>query len=242
MERNERGAYIYQRFRTRGVNPLYPAYIFSEIEVLSEQIFGSRIFLGWEELMVKIATVIDSERLSQHAIHAVELRLYPSGETEIVTEKAFYLEPFPLRAIRPVAKPYRVTSDLLLAPTSARDALLDLCKSESALPSESIAMWIDHNNEITAIDGASVVAVTDDEVIFSQHGRGIEFDLAKSAMEKTSHHVVQGAIPYDNVRRYKEILYIDHRGVVALGSIEGHQLSNIIAERIVQEVKKLEKI
>ena len=238
----ERGAYIYQRLRTRGVEPLYPTYIIRSIEALAEQIFHRQITLNIDEVRSKIAAAITRERLSQHAIHAVELRLYPSGEIEAVTESAFYLEAFPLRAIRPVATPYRITSDLLLAPTSARDALLDICKSESALPSESISMWIDHNNEITAIDGASVVAVTQDEVIFSQLGKGVEFELALRAIEKTSHRVVRGEILYNNAHDYKELLYIDHRGVVALDSIEGRQLSNIVAERIVQEVKKLEKL
>lgn len=232
--------YIYQRLRTQGARALYLAHAIKALEMWSEQIFGAAIQLDEEELKLKIAEYILTERLSQHATHAIEVRLYANKEVEVVGQETLYLEPFPLRAIRPVATPHYITSDLALAPTSARDALLDICRTQSKLPSESIAMWIDHNNEITAIDGSPVVAVTNKEVIISRLGRSVEIELVERALSKTLHRTRRDAILYDNIEQYKELLYIDHRGIVALASIEGRPLSNIVAERIAKEVKKLE--
>lgn len=234
--------YIYQRLRTQGVKPLYLSAAITTLERLSKAIFDEAILLDKTELEQQIANTILTERLSLHATHAVEVRLYPSHKVEIVTEDMLYLEPFPLRAIRPTARPYRISGDMLHHPTSARDALLNICRADNKLPSESIAMWVDHNNEITAIDGAPVIAVTDNEIRFSHVGHNIEFDIAERAMSKTSHKVVYGEIRYDEALNFKELLYIDHRGVVALADIEGHALSNIIAERIAKEVSKIEKM
>ena len=242
MAQSEQKVYIYQRLRTQGVKPLYLARAIEELETLSEMIFERTITLNKEELERSIGDAILAQHLSQRSTHAVEVRVFPSQEVEIVVDNAIFLEPFPLRAIRPTAVPYILSNEMLLHPTSARDALLDIYHAGAKLPSESTPMWIDHNNEIVAIEGASVVAVTDSEVIFSRFGRGVEFELAERAMAKTSHYTRRGEVLYDNITLYKEVLYIDHRGVVALASIEGRALSNIIAERIAKEVTKLEKL
>ena len=234
--------YIYQQLRTKGVKPLYLANAVKTLEQWGEKIFDVEITLNASAIERQISEKLIAERMSPNTTHAVELRLYPSQEVDVVVKKTLYLEPFPLRAIRPIATPHRLSGNLMFAPTSARKALLDICQTSAKLPSESISMWIDNFNEIVTIDGASVVAVTDEEIIFSHLGEGAEFELAEQAMSKTSHSVRRGAILYDDICLFKELLYIDYRGVVALDSIAGRQLSNIIAERIAKEVKKLENL
>ena len=232
--------YIYQRLRTRGVEPLYLARSIERLEGWSERIFGDRIDLDEGSMADRIRESLLDEHLSMSGTHAVEVRLYPAGNIEVRPLDNIYLEPFPLRAIRPTTTVKHLAGDMLLAPTSAKEALLDICRIGKGLPSQNIPMWLNPHNEIIAIDGAAVVAVTDDEILLSQAGYDIEFELAEIVLAKTRHKIRRAAISYDDIDLFKEIVYIDYRGVAALESIGERPLGNIVAERIAKEVQKLE--
>lgn len=235
-------AYIYQRLRTRGVEPLYLDRAVEHLSYWSERLFDEPFHPDTKALNAQIRAALLNEGFSKGGTHAVEVRLYSCGDILVTPLESLYLESFPLRAIRPSATPQHLTGELLLAPTSAKEAMLAICHTAKLLPSQDIPMWIDHNNEITAIDGAPVIAVMENEIILSHLGDSVEFELAEQALANTTHPMRRGFISCNELPLVKELLYIDHRGITALNDIEGRQLSNIVAERIAKEVQKLDNL
>lgn len=233
-------AYIYEHIRTRGVEPLNFEEHYLRLDALMNELFFAHLSISREELRKRICSELQSRGYSPRAINAVCVKIEPfRAEPTIEIEEIFY-ERFALRAIRPKGFIYRVGGDLILEKSSAREALLELNRSMARATDDSVAIWENEKGEIVAIDGASVIAVFDDEIRFSTSGNGVEFDLAFNAMVESVPNVTRGPIFEADLTQAKEILAIDHRGIAVLESFDDHYYMDITAIRIAEKVAEAE--
>ena len=228
-------AYIYEHIRTNGYEPLH---LEEHIEHLKEAVvnqFGTIPSLPQEGLRKAIREALDRRRCSPHTMNAVVVRYHADAEVEVEAQEMIYSH-FSLRAIRPECYLHRVSGDSITDNTSVKVALLEFLHSSR----EGVAIWVDESNEVTAIDGQSVVAVFEDEIRFSQRGSGVEFDLAYNALSKGRRKVCKGAIRVEELYEAKELLAIGYEGVTAISHYDGVIYMDILAEKIASMVAEEE--
>ena len=224
-------AYIYEHIRTNGYEPLH---LEEHIEHLKEAVvnqFGTIPSLPQEGLRKAIREALDRERCSPHTMNAVVVRYHADAEVEVEAQETIYSH-FSLRAIRPECYLHRVSGESITDNTSVKVALLEFLHSSR----EGAAIWVDESNEVTAIDGQSVVAVFENEIRFSQRGSGVEFDLAYNALSKGRRKVCKGAIRVEELYEAKELLAIGYEGVTAINHYDGVIYMDILAEKIASTV------
>jgi hypothetical protein len=228
-------AYIYEHIRTKGYEPLH---LEEHIEHLKEAVvnhFGTMPSLPQEGLRKDIKEALQRGNRSSRTMNAVVVRYHADAEMEVEAQEMIYSN-FSLRAIRPEGYLHRVSGDSITDNTSVKVALLEFLHSSR----EGAAIWVDESNEVTAIDGQSVVAVFEDEIRFSQRCSGVEFDLAYNALSKGRRKVCKGAIRVEELHEAKELLAIGYEGVTAISHYDGKIYMDILAEEIASMVAEEE--
>lgn len=232
--------YIYEYIRCRGFAPLYMEQHLSRLEQLSHRLFLSGLGVERRELERRIEDALRKGGYSERHTNAVQVRRYVDGRVEVVCVDNYY-DDFSLRAVRPQGYVSHLSGEVVLQPTSAKEAALALHRASAEISDEGVAVWLSDVGEVKAIDGGSVVAVFDDEIRFSQSGEGVEFEVAYSVVQGGRRRVCRGVVMHEDLRHAKELLYIDYRGVTALLACDGHHYMDIVAEHIARQVADSER-
>ena len=233
-------AYLYEYIRTRGVEPLYFERHFERFKALVEDNAIYPTTLSRKELLEDIRTALKRKGYSGDAVNAVCLKYdLSTAKTTIDIEEIFY-KTFSVRAMRPKGEFLYTDGKPLVEQTSVRRAMCEYNRLMAQKSGDYVALWINSEGELYALDGASVVVVFDDEIRFSSLGSGVEFELAYKAMAKRSVKVSKGPITVEELAGAKEVLGIDHRGIVALEAIDSHYYMDVTARIIADEVAALE--
>ena len=233
-------AYIYEYIRTRGFEPLFFEEHFARLDGLSRRLFLAPIAIEPNALKREIAKALQQGGCSPRTANAVRVQCSSSGKVEFDAVDILYND-FSLRALRPEGYLSRVSGELIVENTSVKEALIELNRAMAQISDEGVAIWVDEQGEVLAMDGAPVVAVFDGEVRFSRLGDGVEFDIAYSETAKLGYRVSKGAIMVEELRSAKELLCIDYRGVTAIYSFDSRLYMDIVAEKIAQAVADVER-
>lgn len=227
--------YIYEYIRTRGYEPLHFEKHFRHLEELSHQyaLFPLGKTITREKVRAQIAEKLKKAGYAPTATNAVCVIVPAFSEPKIEIEEIFY-DSFALRALHHQGFRYNVSNGLVSGNTSVRMAILNFNRLKAQIADEGVAVWINEKREVLAVDGASVIAVFEDEIRFSSHGNGVEFEMAYEKVSAARKNVTRGTIYEEDLLRAKEILGIDYRGIVALYSFEEHRYMDIIAEKIAE--------
>ena len=105
-----------------------------------------------------------------------------------------------------------------------------------------MALWVNEQSEILAIDGASVIAIFENEIRFSSVGRGVEFEYAYNIAKSMKRNISREAICVEDLSKVKELFFIDYRGITALEEFGGHRYMDITAEKIATRVAEAERL
>ena len=234
-------AYIYEYIRTRGVEPLHFEEHYLHLDELMNKLFYTHLSFSREELRHLIRHELQMRNYSPSAINAIYVKVTPyTKEPKIEIEEIFY-ESFAIRALRPRGYICPVGCDLIMENSSAREALIDLNRTMAQITQDDVAIWVNSQEEIVAIDGASVIAVFDDEVRFSSSGNGVKFNVAYNSMLNSGERVTCAPIYTSELSQAKEILGIDHRGIMVLESFDDHFYIDIVASKIAMKVDEAER-
>jgi branched-subunit amino acid aminotransferase/4-amino-4-deoxychorismate lyase len=229
-------AYIYEHIRTKGFEPMHFEEHYTRLDALARKLFFAPLAIEREALQRMIAECLRGANCSQHTINAVYVRYTSNKEVEVECVDTLYDE-FSLRALRPHLFVCRVSGELLTDNTSAKEALLELNRTIALASEQGVALWVNEQDEVLAIDGAAVVAVFDDEVRFSRMGSGVEFDLAYNAVCKMGRNASKQEIRLEELAEAKELLYIDHRGISAVANYGATVYMDIIAAKIADNIE-----
>ena len=245
MEReNIPTVYIYEYIRTRGYEPLHFEEHYRHLAELSHkfQIFPIEERLPREVLRQHIVERLKRAGYAPTATNALCVKIPPFGkEPEIEVEEIFYND-FALRAVHPQGHILYVNGEFITHNTSARMALIDFERTISQDADEGVAIWVNDKKEVIAIDGADVVAVFDDKIIFSSHSNSIECEMVYERVAATRRDVLRGSIYEADLTQAKEVLGIDYRGIVALESFDMVSYTDITAEKIASIVNSAEAL
>ena len=233
-------AYIYEHIRTQGFEPMHFEEHYTRLDALARSLFLAPLAVAREELQKRVAECLRSADCSPCVTNAVCVRYYADGKLEVEVAEMWY-DSFSLRALRPQGYLCRVSGELLLQNTSAKEALIELNRTTAQMTDEGVAVWVDEQGEILAIDGVSVIAVFEDEIRFSRLGAGVEFELAYKVATAMKRNVTRCAIMADELLQVKELLCVDYRGVTAIAGYNGHFYMDILAEKIASKVAKEER-
>lgn len=234
-------AYIYEYIRTRGFEPIFFEEHFARLDALSRRLFFAPVAVESNALKQDVAKALQHGGCSPRTANAVYVRCSSDGEVEVEAMDILYND-FSLRALRPEGYECRVSGALIIENTSAKESLIELNRAMAQISDEGVAIWVDEQGEVLAIDGSPVVAVFDDEIRFSHQGDGVEFDMAYTEAARLGYRVSKCAIMVDELRNANELLCVDYRGITALYSFESHLYMDIVAEKIAQAVADAEQL
>lgn len=239
-------AYIYEYIRAQGYEPMHFEEHYARLDALSCIYFGNPINISQAELRNAIVAEFRKSRFSESLINLAFVKCLPEGQVEVKVSGIIYNE-FSLRAIRPHAYICRIGGRMLTDNTSAKEGVMEFNQNTTDISNGGVALWVTEQEEVVAIDGASVIGVFDDEICFSQSGQGVEFDLAYTAAKGMKRNVTKRAIMLDELPKMKELLYIDYRGITAVQLYYPYpQLDkasiymDITAERLAKQISKIE--
>ena len=243
-------AYIYEYIRTQGYEPMHFEEHYTYLDALAITYFASPLKISQQELKTAIKEQLRKDKLLPTTMNVVCIKYFADGTFDIETNYMIY-DSFSLRVLHPQAHLYRLSGDILLDNTSAKETLLEFNRTSlhALYSNNDVAIWADEHDEVIAIDGSSVVAVFEDEVRFSRKGRGVEFDLAYDLLSATREGVTKGEIRVEELPKAKELLYINHEGVAAVQLYESdtkpgkcHIYMDILAEKIANKIAEAEQM
>ena len=191
------------------------------------------------ELQKRIGEQLRADGFSPNTANAVTVRCYSDGAVEIECVDILY-NSFSLRALHPQAYLCRLSGNLLIENTSAKEAMLELNRTMGQIADEGVALWANELGELLAIDGSPVIAVFDDEIRFSRMGSGVEFDLAYNAVKEMKRNLSKDKILLEELKQAKELLYIDYRGISAVKSLDDTVYMDITATKIAAKITEIE--
>lgn len=232
-------AYIYEHIRTQGHKPLHLEKHYARLKEQTEKYFSAQPALSEEELRKVIVEMLKAKRCSTSAMNYATVRCFDNNSIEVDADWMMY-DRFSLRAIHPQLYLCQASGEIITDNTSAKEALVRFNNDSALLNDRGVAVWVSEQNEVIAIDGSPVIAVFDDEIRFSDKGKGVEFDLAYEALSATNNTVTKGAIVVDELHKAKELLFIDYRGVTAINqwlddtlymSLTAERIASLIAEK-----------
>lgn len=232
-------AYIYEYIRTQGHKPLHLERHYARLEELTKKHFSLSPTLSQEELRVAITQMLQIKKCSTSAMNYACVRCFDNNSIEVDANWMMY-EQFSLRAIHPQAYLCQASGDILTDNTSAKEAIVKFNNDTALIDERGVAVWVTEQNEVLAIDGSPVIAVFDDEIRFSDKGKGVEFDLAYELLSASNSTVTKGPIVVDELLKAKELLFIDYRGVTAIKQwldkvlyidLTAERIASLIAEK-----------
>ena len=215
------GTYLYQTLHVRGRRPLW---LDRHTELLArniQELFGLR----W----------------------APDLLLIPGAVS--------LYDGYTLRSLRPAAAVVNYGVPYPEYPTSAREAACMLAL-QAAVTADNRAAEADIERAavrtgvqaVIRCDGEGFVHVCDEAPLFAVKGKkvytppappSVERELAYRAVEAARLPLLELEIGREQLARFDEIFYVDHRGLTSLSACEGQLYAAIITERIARVLNKL---
>jgi hypothetical protein len=233
-------AYIYEHIRTQGFEPMHFEEHFARLNALARKLLLAPLAIEREELQRRVAECLRNAGCSPRTTNAVYVQCYAGGDVKVEAVEMLY-NTFSLRALRPNGYICRLSGEILLENSSAKEAVLELNYATHSVTEQGVPIWVDELGEVLAINGSPAIAVFENEICFSSAGAGVEFELAYNAAQKMKRNVSKRALRAEELPAVKELLYIDYRGITALEGFEYHRYMDITAERIAKEVATIEQ-
>ena len=122
------------------------------------------------------------------------------------------------------------------APTSAREAAAGLARQQARLHGASVAVRCDGDGIVRTADDAPLFAVRGKTAFVSPAEACVERELGLRAVEAAGLELEERPVMRDELPRFDELFYVDHRGVTALAHCDGHPCMAILAERVAQSL------
>ena len=125
------------------------------------------------------------------------------------------------------------------APTSAREAAVELARQYAGLQGASVAVRCDRNGTLMAADEAALFAIRGKRVYVPPGETTAERSLALGSIRAAGLELIEAPVGRDELPRMDELFFIDHRGVTALSRCDGQPYMAILAERIAGALRGL---
>ena len=214
-----REAYLYQTVHVLDGECLCLREHLAVLDRWSRTLFGCPGPQDAREVGTAVAAVAGREAPGSDRSKFVRLVLPASGSLRLEFEGVSLYRGYDLRSLMPEAVTLQYEPPLFDAPTSAREAAVELARQYAGLQGASVAVRCDRNGTLMAADEAALFAVR------SIRAAGLE--------------LAEAPVGRDDLPRMDELFFIDHRGVTALSRCDGQPYMAIFAERIAGALRGL---
>lgn len=185
----------------------------------------------------------------------VRMAFTPAGDLLLIPGAVSFYDGYALRSLRPAAAVVNYGVPYPEYPTSAREAACMLAL-QAAVTADNRAAEADIERAavrtgvqaVIRCDGEGFVHVCDEAPLFAVKGKkvytppappSVERELACRAVEAARLPLLELEIGREQLARFDEIFYVDHRGLTSLSACEGQLYAAIITERIARVLNKL---
>ena len=217
--------YLYQTVHILGGRSLHlPAHL-AVLDRWSRELFGRPAGFRQQSLARQIeALAAQTAPADCDLSQFVRIVVPASGDPAFRLESAgiSLYRGYDLRSLMPDAVTLQYDMPFPEAPTSAREAAAGLARPQARLHDASVAVRCDR-------DG--IVRTADDAPLFAVRGKTAFVSPAEACVELEERPVMRDELP-----RFDELFYVDHRGVTALAHCDGHPCMAILAERVAQSL------
>ena len=230
------GLYLYQtvhlaRGRARNV-----AGHIAVLDAASRELFGRPYAPAAERLAKRIETLSAAERYPAGVSGFVRIELDPDGTERLLPAGVSLYDGYALRSLQPEAVTLRYDLPLTEAPTSAREAAAQLARRMAERAGADVAVRCDREGILREADDAPLFAVRGKTAFVSPAEACVERELGLRAVEAAGLELEERPVMRDELPRFDELFYVDHRGVTALAHCDGHPCMAILAERVAQSL------
>lgn len=249
------GVYLYQTLHIRGRRPLW---FDRHAELLARgarKLFGLHWTPDLDRLEAQIGTLLDANRHPAVSSSFVRIALTPAGDLLLIPEAVSLYDGYALRSLRPAAAVVNYGVPYPEYPTSAREAACMLAL-QAAVTADNRAAEADTERAavrtgvqaVIRCDGEGFVHVCDEAPLFAVKGKkvytppappSVERELACRAIEAARLTLLEQQIGREQLLRFDELFYADHRGLTSLSACEGQLYAEIVTERIARTLNKL---
>ena len=173
------------------------------------------------EVRTAVAAVAGREAPGSDRSKFVRLVLPASGILRLEFEGVSLYRGYDLRSLMPEAVTLQYEPPLFDAPTSAREAAVELARQYAGLQGASVAVRCDRNGTLMAADEAALFAIRGKRVYVPPGETSIGRSLAVRSIRAAGLELAASPVGRDDLPRMDELFFIDHRGVTALSAATG---------------------
>ncbi len=224
--------YVYQTLHLRSGHPRFLKEHLNLLHEDARELFNCPIQISEEKIRREIDEIVTKEKYRSAATSFIRMACYESGRIVLTPEGRSLYEGYALRSLHPDA----VTVDYKLPmhdmPTSASEAVTAEARYAARIRGAELALRCDRNGHCRSIEGHPVAAIYQNRLIAPPARRNVERDLMLRAARHLALTVAEVHFSRRDLPRFEEVLWADHRGITALGHIDGLPLMSLTAEKL----------
>lgn len=233
------GAYLYQTVHTLAGRIWRLAEHIAVLDSASLALFGRPFRPDAATLAHRIGRLLAAENAPVDRSAFVRLQLSPEGKLEETYAGVSLYRGYDLRSLAPEA--ISVVYDLPLGddPTSAREAAAALARARAEALGYRCAVRCDCAGIVHTADDAPLYAVEGHRIVTSPAPASVEALLAAEAIQAAGLTLETRPLQHNELDRFDELFYFDHRGVTALARCDGEPYMDIVAGRVARAAARL---
>lgn len=231
--------YLYQTVHVAAGAPRLAEEHAALLAEAARDLFGYRYAPRIGELEERIAAVARAQRFPRAVSGFVRIELTADGRERLVPAGTSLYAGYALRSLMPEAcvVEYEVPFDLAF--TSAHEAMALLARQQAERAGADAAIRCDRHGVCYAVGDAPLFAVRDRAIVTSPAPQSAERRLALRAIRRAGLEATEEPLARDVLARLDELLFVDHRGVTAVGRCEGVPYMSLLAERVARAMEEL---
>ncbi len=231
--------YIYQTVHLAGGRARLVAEHAAVLDTAARAVFGSSYKPDIRALTTRIEVAAAAERYSKEWSCFVRIELTAGGEERFIPAGTSLYDGYALRSLTPDAACVFYDLPFSDAHTSARDAAAQLAAVQALRCGNDIAVRCSSEGVALTADDAPLFAIKNKLVTTSPAEASVERDLAVRAARAAGFEVEERAIMFEELSRFDELFYADHRGITSLAHCDSLAYMSLAAERIAAAMEGL---
>ncbi len=224
--------YVYQ---TLHLESGHPRFLSEHLNLLHEDartLFNRPIRISEEKIRREIDRIVFREKYFSAATSFIRIACHESGRIVLTPEGRSLYEGYALRSLHPDAVSLQYELPMHDMPTSASEAVSAEARCAARIRGAELALRCDRNGYCRSIEGHPIAGICQNQLIAPPARRNVERDLLLRAARHLALTVSEVFFSQRDLSRFEEILWADHRGITALGHIDGLPLMSLTAEKL----------
>lgn len=224
--------FIYQTVHVRRGRPLLLPQHTALLGQYVRAFFGYDLRHDPQQIERQIAALLEANRLPASVSSFVRIEATADKELRLVPSAPALYDGYALRSLRPEAAPLRYEIPFGDRPTSARLEALRWARALVRNVGASTVIRCDRRDLVRSADDAPLFAVLGERIYTPPAPASIERNQALRAIDAARLGVTEQEIGREQLARFDELFYFDHRGITSLSGCGEALYTDIIAARI----------